>query len=187
MRNHRSPVFGIILASCLLALPDAVAQDNGAPAPAPCCGLSLEQLLHMSKPELAALYCQACPGPIPDGPTCGKAIRWAGTRWCVPNASATGCLWKGKLFNGCDGTMLNRWCLGIKAVPARVYCGASWLDGKPAIIMDYRGMSALVWKNVRDELRAVAPGLYLGVMYKDQCPAPKFQMFFALEVAGTCE
>ena len=34
--------------------------------------------------------------------------------------------------------------------------------------------------DVRDEMREVSPGVYLGVMYVRKCPEPKLAMFFAL-------
>ena len=87
-------------------------------------------------------------------------------------------MWKGKLFSECS--LVNRWTLGVKAVHGRTYVAESWLDGGPSLILDYHGLSK-VWNNVRDELREVAPGLYLGVMYRRRCPCPKQVMFFALE------
>jgi hypothetical protein len=141
----------------------------------------------MSHDELAALYCNAEPGPIPEGCTTGKAIRHAGTCLAVPSSKMTGLLWHGKLFDGCTGTLLNQWCCGIKAVKAQVCIGESWQDGKPAIVMDYRGTSPVVWRHVRDELREVAPGLYLGIMFQDKGCQPKFKMFFALEVPCCAE
>ncbi len=47
--------------------------------------------------------------------------------------------------------------------------------------MDYRGMSH-VWSDVRDELREVAPGVYLGLMYRCKAGQPRMKMFFALEM-----
>ena len=58
--------------------------------------------------------------------------------------------------------------------------GPSCLDGKPSIVMDY-GETSLVWADVRDEVREVAPGLYLGRMYRLKPCGPEFQMFFALQ------
>ncbi len=95
-------------------------------------------------------------------------------------------VWKGKWFDECDGTLLNEWCFGVKRVQAKVGYGDSWLDGRPAIIMDYSETST-VWRGVRDELRQVGPGLYLGLMYESQCPCPKFKMFFALETSCSCD
>src|SRR5262249_54997487 len=87
-------------------------------------------------------------------------------------------VWHGKEFHD-DGTLVNQWS-GFKAIRARVCYGQGWLDGGPAIIMDYSGTS-LVWRDVRDELREVAPGLYLGVMYRRRSAGPKFITYFALE------
>jgi hypothetical protein len=140
----------------------------------------------MSCEELEQLYCRSCPGPAPNGTTRGVAIRYAGTDRCVRHAKITGILWHGKQFDACAGTLLNRWCLGVKAIKAQVYCGESWLDGKPSLIMDYSETSH-VWRKVRDELRQVCPGLYLGVMYERKDCEPKFKMFFALEVLPSCE
>jgi hypothetical protein len=46
--------------------------------------------------------------------------------------------------------------------------------------MDYHETSR-VWVDVRDEVREVAPGLYLGRMYRRKPCGPEFQFFFALE------
>jgi hypothetical protein len=173
----------------------AVAQEQPAP-PTPessptstgCCDihLTLDSLVRMSRCELESLYCRACPAPMLDGCYRGKSIRWAGSCLAVPDSKLTGCLWKGKHFDSCSGTLVNQWCGGVEKVHANVYCGESWLDGKPSLIMDYRGSSPVVWHNGRDELREICPGLYLGVMFKDKCPQPKFVRFFALECAAAC-
>lgn len=164
-------------------LPAAVAAPAGN-----CCGtvLTLDALVRMSREELEALYCQAPPAPMLDGYYRGKSIRWAGTCLAVPDSKMTGCLWKGKHFDSCSNSLTNQWCCGVKNVHAHVCCGDSWLDGKPALIMDYRGVSPVVWRHGRDELREICPGLYLGVMFKDKCPEPKFVRFFALECAPAC-
>lgn len=184
-------------ASCGLMALAALAWGTPAEAPAaapscasacaaPCACLSLDGLVRMSREELEALYCQAQPGPIPEGYTCGRSIRHAGTCLAVPSSKMTGKLWHGKLFDGCSGTLTNQWCHGIQAVRAKVCYGESWFDGRPAIVMDYRGVSPIIWHNVRDEIRQVAPNLYLGIMYQEKHCQPKFKMFFALEVPECC-
>ncbi len=90
-----------------------------------------------------------------------------------------GVLWKGKVIRP-DGVMINRGPLGLKAVKARIFVGDSWLDGRPTLVMDYCGMSRL-FADVRDELREVAPGLYLGLTYRRDCPSPRLAMFFVLD------
>jgi hypothetical protein len=76
--------------------------------------------------------------------------------------------------------LVNQWC-GFQAVHARVCYGLSWLDGRPSIIMDYEGISPLVWAHVRDEIREVAPGLYLGIMFRRTSCESEMKLFFVLE------
>ena len=82
----------------------------------------------------------------------------------------------GKIFRD-DGTMINRLFGAAKAIPADVYVGESLIDGQPSLILDYS--HSKLWPDVRDEIREVAPGLYLGVMYKGN-PATQ-KMYFTLE------
>jgi hypothetical protein len=70
-----------------------------------------------------------------------------------------GLLWKGKTFRG-DGTFINRW-VGFEAVTATVTIGESWFDGQPCVVMQYAA-DAPVFGGVRDELREIAPGTWLG-------------------------
>jgi hypothetical protein len=66
---------------------------------------------------------------------------------------------------------------GLHAVTAKVFKGPSWHDNKECIILDYSETS-LVGKWVRDEMRLVAPQLYLGKVYWAKKPLP---IHFALE------
>ena len=50
------------------------------------------------------------------------------------------------------------------AIVAKVYQSPSWLDGKECTVLDYSETS-LIAHRVRDEIREVAPGLYLGVVF----------------------
>jgi hypothetical protein len=75
--------------------------------------------------------------------------------------------------------MINR-VLGLHAVKARVFVGTSWLDGRPSLIMDYCGTSRL-FPNVRDEMREIEPGLYVGLTYLRRADGPKLATFFAID------
>lgn len=141
--------------------------------------LSARVLAQMSQEQLECLYRGASPGLIPHGYLPGKAIQPSSKTLARTRSKVINLLWHGKHFDGCEGMLVNQW-LGCRAVRARVYHGTSWLDGQPSIIMDYRGVSR-IWADVRDELREVAPGLYLGLMYQDEQPCPRFKMFFVLE------
>lgn len=158
----------------------APADPPTALAPALC----LEQLAGMSWCALEELYRQAPPGTIPAGYTRGRAIYCPGAALTPARSKMTQTMWHGKHFCPADGTLINQWCFG-RAVRARVCYGDSWLDGKPSILMDYRGMSR-VWSDVRDEVREVAPGLYLGLMYRCKSGQPRMKMFFALEATPCC-
>jgi len=151
---------------------DASAQER------PCPPGSLEDLASRSYPELEQLYRAAPAGTIPCGYTCGRAIYCLDKPLSGVRSKFTRLIWHGKEFHD-DGTLVNQWS-GFKAIRARVCYGQGWLDGGPAIIMDYSGTS-FVWRDVRDELREVAPGLYLGAMYRRRAAGPKFVTYFALE------
>jgi hypothetical protein len=93
-------------------------------------------------------------------------------------------LWRGKDFCATEQMLVNRW-LGLRAIEATVSYGPSWLDGKPSLILDYSGTSR-IWADVRDEMREVCPGVYVGAMYLRRCPQPKLKVFFILQAACPC-
>jgi hypothetical protein len=78
--------------------------------------------------------------------------------------------WKGKVFerdpaNPERGSLKNRLLLlGHKAIVAEVYKGASWFDEKECIVLDYSHTS-IVAQWIRDEIRQVSPGVYLGLVF----------------------
>lgn len=149
-----------------------------AAAPPECCpGYTLDQLVRMDRQQLEALYRSVETGNSPSGVTRGRAILNPGGRLTVPASRVVRVLWQGKVFKD-DGMMVNR-VLGVRAVHARVYLGESWLDGRPAVIMDYAGASRL-FPDVRDEVREVSPGVWLGVMYTRKPGGAEQTMFFAL-------
>ena len=54
--------------------------------------------------------------------------------------------------------------LSIPAIAAAVYEQDSWHDGKPCIVLDY-SKTSIVAHLVRDEIREIAPGVYLGLVF----------------------
>ena len=73
--------------------------------------------------------------------------------------------WQGKVFDGKRGLLKNSITIfHVQAIVARVYKGPSWLDGKECIVLDYSRRS-FVARKVRDEIREVAPGLFLGLAF----------------------
>jgi hypothetical protein len=73
--------------------------------------------------------------------------------------------WRGKVFDSQAGRVTNRILpFGLRAITADVQKGASWRDGRECIVLDY-SQASLVARGVRDEVRLLRPGLYLGRAY----------------------
>ena len=136
------------------------------------------ELLNMSRVELDALFAQSPPGPMPNGDAKGTAILDPGGAHDAKLAELAGTLWQGKTFNAATKTLQNRVTLfGVKAITADVFEGPSLMDGKPCIVIDYSKRS-VVAEPVRDEIRLIAPGMYLGRIYWNG----EYRGYFALQM-----
>ncbi len=125
-----------------------------------------QQLLAMSQAQLDDLFRASPAGDIPGGSANGTAIIAPGTRYSVIIAEVINHFgWQGKVFDAANGFLKNRiLAFGVEAIIAKVYQGPSWLDGKPCIVLDY-SQTSLVAERVRDEIRLISPGFYLGKVY----------------------
>ena len=138
----------------------------------------MNELLRMSPAELDALFAKSPPGPIPDGEAKGVAIPFPGSASAPGIAKIASRLWQGKTFDAQHKTLKNRITpFGAKAIVAEVREGASLMDGKPCIVLDYSETSTVA-KEVRDEIRLIAPDTYLGRVYWDG----KLTGYFALQL-----
>ncbi len=190
MRNTArvfAPLLAIADAATLLDTRATAGDDARVPrvtvaseGPARAGALCLDDLARMSWPELEALYRQSPAGEIPRGFARGLAIYCPDGRLARVRSATSKALWRGKVFDCAGDSLVNQWC-GVRAIRAAVCYGPSWLDGGPSIVMDYSGTSH-VWSDVRDEAREVAPGVYLGRMYRRTKCGPRFMLYFALEV-----
>jgi hypothetical protein len=126
----------------------------------------VQQLLKMTQQQLDELFTQSEPGEIPDGEATGTAIVAPGTTFSPEIAKFISVFaWQGKVFDGKKGVLRNKISpFGLNAIIAKVYKGPSWLDGKECIVLDYSDTS-LVAHWIRDEIRRIGPGLYLGKVY----------------------
>lgn len=125
-------------------------------------------LMEMSQEELDELFSSRLPGPIPDGEGKGTAIVAPGVLFTPEIAAFINVFaWQGKIFDAKAGLLRNRiLVLGFDAIVARIYVDKSWLDGKDCIVLDYADTSIIAqW--VRDEMRMIQPGLYLGKVFWD--------------------
>jgi len=123
-------------------------------------------LLQMTQEQLDDLFKASPPGDIPNGEAEGTAIIAPGTKYSEPIARVVNHFaWQGKVFDAEKGFLKNRILLfGIEAIVAKVYKGPSWLDGEECIVLDYSDTS-IVAHRIRDEIRLIGPGLYLGKVY----------------------
>ncbi|MCZ2343607.1 MAG: hypothetical protein LC104_17715 [Bacteroidales bacterium] len=135
--------------------------------------------------ELNALFAAGSLATMPHRFIPGTAIFHAGTQKAVRKARRIGLVWKGKVFTP-DGMMINRLPGGAEMIRAKVFLTESWFDGQPTLVFDYCETSKL-FRHVRDEVREIGPGLYLGVTYLRQpCGPPKFSNFFILDDRRGC-
>ncbi len=137
------------------------------------------QLLKMSQVELDQLFTASLPGEIPDGEAQGTAIIAPGTTFSGEIATLINHFaWQGKSFDAKRGRLTNRILpFGFNAIIAKVYKAPSWLDGKECIVLDYSETS-LVAHWIRDEIRQIGSGLYLGKVYWDKTRLIDFALKF---------
>ena len=130
---------------------------------------TIPQLLAMSQKELDDLFTNSLPGDIPNGEAQGTAIIAPGTTYCQEIASLINHFgWQGKNFDAASASLKNRiTAFGLNAIIAKIYKGPSWLDGKECIVLDY-SQTSLVASHIRDEIRQIGPGMYLGKVYWDK-------------------
>ena len=124
------------------------------------------QLLDMTQTQLDDLFRASPAGPIPDGTAKGTAIIAPGTKYTETIAELINHFgWQGKVFDAKKGVLKNKILIfGFEAILARVYVDKSWLDGKDCVVLDYSETSILA-HYIRDEIRLVGPGFYLGKVY----------------------
>jgi len=132
--------------------------------------LKMTDLMKMSQKQLDDLFFKCPAGPIPEGESSGTAIVWPGTFWSRLIARfVRRVAWQGKVFtkspDGKDATLQNKiGPVSTQLIVARVYYTPSWLDGKECIVLDY-SKTSLFARKIRDEIREVAPRLYLGKVW----------------------
>lgn len=124
------------------------------------------QLLGMSQAELDELFSASPAGDIPRGDTKGTAIVAPDTHVTGMAAQVARLLaWSGKVFDPDKGDLVNKiGPLGLRRIRAKVYRGESWLDGWECTVLDY-SQTSTVARMIRDELRQVGPGLWLGNVF----------------------
>lgn len=126
--------------------------------------------LSKSREELDEIYSNAQPGDIPSGDTRGTAILAGSIFSKIVAAFARLFAWQGKVFDlfcpdGQAGVLVNKITpFSLTFIVAKVYRDKSWLDGKDTIVIDYSRTSFFA-KVIRDEIREIEPGVYIGKVW----------------------
>jgi hypothetical protein len=131
---------------------------------------SISKWLNMSRDELDEIYKNASAGTIPTGETRGTAIVAGSVFSKLFARFARLFAWQGKIFDlfppdHKQGILINKisaWSLTF--IVAKVYREESWMDGNETIVIDYSKTSFFA-KKIRDEIREVEPGIYLGKVW----------------------
>jgi hypothetical protein len=125
-------------------------------------------LLRMKGAALEELFSQRRVAEIPDG--VGR-----GTVLLTPGTFIAG---RGKIVDASNGTLLNIVSpFGVKAIKANVYKDPSWFDGAECIVLDY-SKTSFVARRIRDEIREVSPGVFLGIVFWGKRQVGKFALVF---------
>lgn len=123
-------------------------------------------LITASRAQLDDLFRASPSGPIPEGQARGTAIIAPGSSFDrVLAAFVRAFVWKGKVFAPETKDLRNLISpFALRVIRANVYLGDSWFSSGPAVILDY-SRTSLVARMIRDEIRLIAPGVYLGQVY----------------------
>lgn len=142
--------------------------------------LTGKDLLKMSQEEIDKLYKKGSVDKIPDGDSKGIAIIWAGSILTRIIAFLSWLLfWKGKYFDREEGYFLNKILpFGLRAVKGDLYIEKKcfFCSGK-AIVLDY-SKTTLLLRSVREEMREIAPGLFLAQVYWNDKRISNFTLEF---------
>jgi hypothetical protein len=139
----------------------------------------VDQMLKMPKAELDELFSGSPAGRIPQGRGRGTVLFAPGTLVARLVAKLAYALaWRGKVFDPERGDLLNIVSpFGIKAIRARVYRDPSWIDEQECIVLDY-SKTSFVARWIRDEIREVSPGVFLGQVFWSKAKILKFALVF---------
>jgi hypothetical protein len=143
---------------------------------------TVQSWLSMEGGQLDAIYesCKAS-GTLPSGEMRGTAIV-AGSMFSKTIALfARLFAWQGKVFDifatdRTAGVLINKiTAFSLTFIVAKVYRDASWLDNEPTIVIDY-SRTSFFCKKVRDEIREIEPGVYLGRVWWGKKPVLHFAL-----------
>jgi hypothetical protein len=136
-------------------------------------------MLGMSRRQLDDLFRRHDAGDVPAGEARGTVlVRWGRLLSTLFSRIVHRLAWQGKVFDPERGELRNKVSpLRRKLVRAKVYKAQSWFDQKECIVLDY-SQTSFVARKIRDEIREVAPGLFLGIVYWGRAKLINFALRF---------
>ena len=123
-------------------------------------------LQRMDNRELDLLFRSSPARDVPHGRLPGTGLVFPGTPVCSPLARLVHLLvWQGKETEASGRSLVNLvGPLRMRSIRALLSHDRSWVDGEECVLIDYSTTSTVAGM-VRDEIRLVAPDLYLGVVW----------------------
>ncbi len=174
---RRSSLRSVLLACGVLL--GAVLVCRGQPGGGCSTPTCLDDLARLGPCELEALFRAAEMGRPLVGVARGRLLYLTDPRMPKLKVWVSNRFWRGKA--ACeDCYFTNRWVGNINWIDSNYTIGPSWIDGKPAVLMEYAPGTPL-FEPMHDELREVAPGLYLGPVF-ERFPCVKFRGWVALQM-----
>lgn len=140
---------------------------------------SMHDLARCQPTQLEALFAHGSISGIPTGRLNGLPLVNPGTSSGETASRGGRLVWSGKVISA-DGSRARNFFFGLPSVPAKVSIQPSLRDGRPALVLDYTETS-LVYRNVRDEIREISPGVYLGYVDDTRTAEPASRRWFAFE------
>jgi hypothetical protein len=128
--------------------------------------LDERSLQRLDNGELDLLFRSSPAGDLPRGRLPGTGLLFPGTPACRPLAWLVHLLvWQGKETEPSGRSLKNLiGPLRMRTIRALLSHDRSWVDDRECVLIDYSTTSTVAGM-VRDEIRLVAPRLYLGVVW----------------------
>lgn len=175
MKRHLRPIgLGLLVSFMQVAssIEPAIAQETVLIR-------SADDLARCRPEQLDALFASGYVTSIPTGPLRGLPLVNPGSANAGIASRGGRAVWSGKRIDADSLVAVNRF-FGLPMIQANVRIESSLRDGAPAIVLDYSERS-LLYRNVRDEIREIQPGLYLGYVDDVRTSEPTARRWFALE------
>jgi hypothetical protein len=142
---------------------------------------TLDDFAACSPDQLEMLFAQGNATAIPTGKVRAIPLVNPGKPQARVASRAGRVVFSGKIIAD-DASQATNVFFGIPMVRGVFRVGPSVRDGRPAIILDYTGTSIL-YRNARDEIREISPGLFLGYVMDVRDSSSRARRWFAFEPA----